>query len=110
MQSFSQGEFMNDTPQVSPSVALQGNVLGTRKGVWVIDVQGTEKTDGAALTIKLLLKNRQLHRRTLTLQVEPSALEWPSFRELLACATRAWIESTEGHGYLDLTSLASHAE
>jgi hypothetical protein len=91
--------------QQSRSFSLQGNVLGTRKGVWVLGVAGVVIANGDFELI-LWLRARHLEERRLVLLVRDTALASVQSRELVAEGIRNWIEQTEGDGQLDLRSMA----
>ena len=99
------GEHLDKSAQQrSQPITLQGNVLGTRSGVWTIQVEHMRNEAGVCVLL-LLLRARHLEQRRLILWLEEALLCAASSRELVAAAIREWIDSTEGDGQLDLRGL-----
>jgi hypothetical protein len=91
----------NAVQQPLRPITLQGNVLGSQKGVWSLDVEHTD-SEGDLCVLLLNLRSRCLDQRRLILWLPQNALCVASSRELIAAAVREWIDSTEGDGKLDL--------
>ena len=93
-------------------VPLNGNVLGTAKGTWVIRVDAAayvHDTDSLLLNVTLhgatgsgLGPERM---RRLGMLVPAPVLHQLHVREGVACDIRGWIEATDGNGFLDLRSI-----
>jgi hypothetical protein len=88
---------------------LNGSVLGTAKGTWVIHVDEAVRVEGTAT----VLLNVTLHRgvrnpddlvvtRRVGLMVPSCVLDEFRLREAVACDIRGWLEGTDGDGFLDL--------
>ena len=93
-------------PQQNP---LDFNVIGTRKGPWLIRVNAVmaaQESDNVSLQMVLhsLDEDIPLETRHLYAVVHASDLEIPQQRVLIAHKIRGWIESTQGNGFLDLGS------
>jgi hypothetical protein len=94
----------NSVQQHRSLITLQGNVLGSRKGVWTIRVEHV-RSEADVCVMLLLLRARHLEQRRLILWLEENLLCVASSRELVAAAIREWIDVTEGDGQLDLRGL-----
>lgn len=90
-------------------VPLNGNVLGTAKGTWVIRVEGAahvQDSDSLLLTLSLRgaagsERGAEMLRRLRMLAPTP-VLHEVRVREGVAGDIRGWIEATDGNGFLDL--------
>jgi hypothetical protein len=95
--------------------ALDFNVLGTRKGPWLIRVNAVMAADDSAnVSLQLLLQklneDEPSETRRLYAVVPAWHLEIPQQRVLIADQIRHWVETTQGNGFLDLASrISPHA-
>ena len=90
-------------------IPLDLNVLGTRKGAWLIRVHAVMAAeDSDNLSLQLLLQNLEEDKtgetRHLYAVIAASDLEIPQRRVLIADHIRQWVENTEGNGFLNLAS------
>jgi len=90
-------------------VPLNGSVLGTAKGTWVIHVDEAVRVEGTATVLLNLTLERGTRKvddatlmRRLGLLLPAVVLKEFRLRESVACDIRSWLESTEGNGFLDL--------
>lgn len=96
-------------PQQNP---LELNVVGTRKGAWLIRVGAVIAADDSdKVSLQLILRrvgeDESSATRRLYAVVPASDLEIPPQRVLIAEKIREWIEGTEGNGFLDLSSFVA---
>jgi hypothetical protein len=96
-------------PQQNP---LDLNVVGTRKGPWLIRVNAVmaeEESENVSLQLVLhsLDEEHPAETRRLYAVLPGSDLDIPQQRVLIADHIRKWIEHTEGNGFLDLGSRLS---
>ena len=96
-------------PQQNP---LDLNVVGTRKGPWLIRVNAVmaeQESENVALQLVLhsLDEEHPAETRRLYAVLPASDLEIPQERVVIADHIRRWIEHTEGNGFLDLGSRLS---
>jgi hypothetical protein len=90
-------------------VPLNGSVLGTAKGTWVIHVDEAVRVEGTATVLLNVTLQRGVRNpddvvvtRRVGLLVPSSVLNEFRLREAVACDIRGWLESTDGDGFLDL--------
>jgi hypothetical protein len=90
-------------------IPLNGSVLGTAKGTWVIHVDEAVRVEGtAALVLNVTLERGVRNEddvvvtRHIGLMVPSCVLDEFRLREAVACDIRGWLESTDGDGFLDL--------
>jgi hypothetical protein len=92
-------------------VPLNGNVLGTAKGTWVLRVDAAYVQDTDSLLLYVTLRGssaskREAERiRRLGMLVPGPVLHEVHVREGVAGDIRGWIEATDGNGFLDLRSI-----
>jgi hypothetical protein len=90
-------------------VPLNGSVLGTAKGTWVIHVEEAVRVEGTATVLLNMSLRRGVRNpedavvtRRVGLMVPSTVLEEFRLREAVACDIRGWLEGTDGDGFLDL--------
>lgn len=86
-------------------IPLHLNILVTRKGLWLIEVDSvTASSQSEEVSLQLHLRglddDRPQSPRRLYAVVRQSALHNPQHRTVIADRIRTWIETREGHGYL----------
>ena len=91
------------------SVPLNGSVLGTAKGTWVIHVDEAVRVEGTPTVLLNVTLRREARNpddviltRRVGLLLPSCALDEFRLREAVACDIRGWLESTDGDGFLDL--------
>ena len=91
------------------SVPLNGSVLGTAKGTWVIHVDEAVHVEGTATVLLNVTLRRGARNaddvvvtRRVGLLLPSCALNEFRLREAVACDIRGWLESADGDGFLDL--------
>ena len=97
-------------------VPLNGSVLGTAKGTWVIHVEEAVRVEGSPTLLLNITLQRGVRMpedavvmRHLGLLLAASVLSEFRLRESVACAIRNWLESTDTDGFLDLRTTCAHA-
>lgn len=108
----SESRFSMATLVHSQQNPLDLNVVGTRKGPWLIRVNAVMSDDQSEnLSLQLVLhsldEEHPAETRRLYAVVPGSDLEIPQERVVIADRIRRWIEHTEGNGFLDLGSRVS---
>lgn len=90
-------------------VPLNGSVLGTVKGTWVIHVDEAVRVEGTATVLLNVTLQRGVRNpddvvvtRRVGLLLPSSVLNEFHLREAVACDIRSWLEGTDGDGFLDL--------
>jgi len=93
-------------------VPLNGSVLGTVKGTWIIRVDEAMRLKGTTtLVLNVTLERSRRSpeeacvRRRLGLLLSSSVMDEFRLREGVACDIRGWLESTDGDGFLDLRAI-----